>query len=112
GMVENIVLVEDTAESNDNVFAADTLWKDTSKLDSCNWRNLPPSLTGSPDRGSISTDNRCAETADSTVHVGVRVGGYGESSRPSITLLDKNLMSNSSSGRVEINAMCVCKLLN
>lgn len=53
-MIENFILVEKTAESNDHVLAGDTRREDSRQCDLGGARDLPPGLSCCPIRGNLS----------------------------------------------------------
>lgn len=85
GMVQNLVLVEETAQSDDHVLTRDTWGKDTSQGDLGDRRYLPPSAAGSVDAGCICSNNRGAETGYTPVHVRMTVARDGEGSGPGVS---------------------------
>lgn len=67
--------------------------------------------TGSNSRG-ISPDNRSTQTSDATVVVGMTITCNHHLSRPGVTLLDDDLVTNTSTSRVKVNTVLLGKSLN
>jgi hypothetical protein len=56
-VVQNVILVEETAQSDNYILAGDTSREDASESDLGDGRHLPPSLACAPDTGRIGSDN-------------------------------------------------------
>src|ERR1035441_4095400 len=63
GSVECFVVLVQAAESDDDVFAADAFRQFAFENDLNGARNLPPELSGDPDRSGVGTDNGRADGA-------------------------------------------------
>ena len=105
GGVQNLVLVERAAESDDNVLSCYAVGQVTAKLDLDHARDLPPCFSGGPQSCSVCAHYGCANTADASVHVAVAIARDGESVGKCIALFYEDLVSNAPARRVKIDAM-------
>ena len=112
GVVENLVLVEETSKRNDDILSCDTLGHSAAQGDLCNRRYLPPGLASRPDTRRISADYGCTQTSNTTVHVRVAVGGHSKCTRPRVAFLDHDLVTDTASGAIEDDIVLLSKLLN
>ena len=104
-MVEDLVLVEEAAERDDDVLTGDVLWELALELYAGHWGNLPPGLAGGPDGGGVCTHDGGTEGTNTTVGVGVRVRRNGEVQWEGVSLLDHDLVADTPSGGVEVDAV-------
>ena len=100
--VQGLIVVVQAAESNNDVFSAHAFGQPAFQHDLNAARNLPPEIPGGPDRGGIGADNRSANGAQRTVHIGVRVGRDYKRSRHDISALNHDLVADARAGRIEI----------
>ena len=111
-MIQNVVLVEEAAQSDDNIFSSHAFRKYTLEDNVRDRRYLPPRSACSPDTRSICPYDWCTQAADAAVHVRMRVAGHDECSWPSIALFNHDLMSDASSSRIEVDTLLLRKLFN
>ena len=76
------------------------------------WWNLPPEFSGCPERGSIGTNNRCTNCSNSTINIRVTVTGNTKSARFHKSIFQHHLMTDTTTCRMESDALIRCKFFN
>lgn len=57
-MVQDLILVEETAEGNDDILARNSRGQEPGERDLGDWGNLPPSTFGRPDGRGVGSNHR------------------------------------------------------
>src|SRR5207237_3484630 len=68
-------------------------------------RDLPPELGRGPDRRSVGTDHRSADSAERAVHIGMGVGSDDERTGNDVPLFDHDLMADAGAGGEEVDTV-------
>lgn len=89
-----------------------TRGQDSGEVDLGNRGDLEVCLTSGPDRRSVSSHHRSSKRTNATIGVGVGVRGHRNSARPGISLLNHDLMANTTAGAIEGNAVMAGELLD
>lgn len=71
---------------------------------------LTPTLRG--DSRRVRSNDSCSQAANASIVITVTVTGDDHFSRPSVTLLYDDLVTDSSASRVEVDAVRLCKGFN
>ena len=103
--VECLVVVEEAAQGDDHVFAADTLTQLALQHNLDGPRNLPPEFARGPHRSRIGAYDGRSNGAERSVHIRVRIGGDDKRSRHNITALHHDLVADARTCGIEIDSV-------
>src|SRR5215469_4102251 len=98
-------MVVETAERDDHIFAGRSFGQLAFQPDFDRTWDLPPEFARGPNRSRIRAHDRCADRAERTVHVRVRVGSDDERPGHDVPALDHDLVPDARTGGIEVDAV-------
>ena len=98
-------MVVETAERDDHIFAGRSFGQLAFEAHFNRTRDLPPEFARGPNGSRIRAHDRCADRAERTVHVRVRVGRHNERPGHDVTALDHDLVPDARTGGIEVDAV-------
>jgi hypothetical protein len=110
-LVQDLVLVEATAQRDDDILAHHAGTERALEAHTGDGRHLPPGLAGCPDGRRVGAHDGRAQRGHRAVDVRVRIAGHRHATRRHVPLLDHHLVADAGAGRVEVDAVLLGELL-